>query len=119
MARAVLAIVSGGEDEANARVERLGEQFGEHKFGVEPHDRKHQIVLLEGPNPSTPDLDTMKSVAAGYGGSTEAREAEATPKEVKQAPLPQKGSPDTRGGAGTPPAPGPGLNPAATPRTAT
>jgi hypothetical protein len=117
MARAVLAIVSGGEDEANDRVSRLGEQFKEHNFAVEAHDRKHQIVLLDGPNPSTPDLDTMKSIANGYGGSVEAREAEAKPKEVKQTPMPQKGSPDTT--RSTSPAPGAGTNPAATPRTAT
>jgi hypothetical protein len=92
MARIILAIVSGGEDEAQRRVDSLGEQFKSHSFAVETHDRKHQIVLTEGPNPSTPELETMKGVAQGYGGD---REAEAAPHEVKQAPMPQKGPPAT------------------------
>jgi hypothetical protein len=107
MARIVLAIASDGEENAQKRADALGEQFKDHSFGVEPHDRKHQIVLLDGPNPSTPDLGTMKSVAQGYGGDNEQRQAEAEPKQVKPTPMPQRGNESTGSGTTNRPAPTP------------
>lgn len=83
--RRILAIVSGGEAEANDRLAALKKQFGEAQFVIEPHDRKHQLVVNS--DVTAPDFETMKRVANGYGSATTSE-----PKEVKQAPMPQNAS---------------------------
>jgi hypothetical protein len=82
MMQRTLAIIHGGEQEANLRVDALKKQFGDHDFKIQPHGRKHEIVVTS-TEIDTPTLETMSRVAQGHGVT------EQPP--VQQAPIPKTG----------------------------